>query len=191
YRLLGIPAEELCRIGDLPARVRKRLAVLEGDQLGEAFPVRHDNLIGLAQNLGALARLASAPPFERLLRGVDSGFGILDAGARHRGDDVLGRRVDDLEACGIGGLAPLAADPKIGRNIGEQIFIHGVCSLSGRFCVDAVDLIRARRRGISAVLISIARSAGGSSASFNRGLYLCRTASVTTPLTPPSPSPAA
>src|SRR5215475_9934347 len=82
--LLGIPAEELCRIGDLPARVRKRLAVLEGDQLGEAFRVRDDNLIGLAQNLGALARLASAPPFERLLRGIDSGLGILDAGARHR-----------------------------------------------------------------------------------------------------------
>jgi hypothetical protein len=128
HSLFGVPAEELGRIGDLAARVRQRFAVFERDQLGEAFGLRHDHLIGLAQDLGALARLAPGPAFERGLRGVDRGLGVLDARARHRGDDVLGRRIDNLEARIVGGLAPFAADPQLGRNIGEQIFIHGVPS---------------------------------------------------------------
>src|SRR5262249_24948411 len=73
----------------------------------------------------ALARLLRRPPLEGVAGGIDRGLGVLDRGARHRGDPVLGRGIEHVEAAAVGGLAPLAADPEIGRNIGEQIFIHG------------------------------------------------------------------
>src|SRR6266496_1227644 len=41
-RNLGIPAEELGRVGHLAARIRQRLAVLDGDQLREPLGVAHD-----------------------------------------------------------------------------------------------------------------------------------------------------
>src|SRR6185437_2158217 len=41
----------------------------------------------------------------------------------NRGDLALGRRIDDVETAVIGGFAPLAADPEIGRNIGEKIVV--------------------------------------------------------------------
>ena len=69
HRLLGVPAEELGGVGNLTARVRKRLAVLDGDQLGEPLGVAHDQLEGLAQDFGALARLPARPsPGRRRLR---------------------------------------------------------------------------------------------------------------------------
>src|SRR5258707_386480 len=64
HGFLGVPAEELGGIGDLAARVRQRLAVLQRDEFGEAFGVAHDDFVGLAQNLGALARLALGPALE-------------------------------------------------------------------------------------------------------------------------------
>ena len=78
-RLLRVPAEELGRIGHLAARIRQRLAVLDGDQLGEPLGVAHDQLVGLAQNLGALARLLRGPARERVACGIDRGLGVLDA----------------------------------------------------------------------------------------------------------------
>jgi len=56
---------------------------------------------------------------------LDGCLGVLDASARYRRDDVLGRRIDHVEAAAIGGFAPFAADPQIGRNVGEKIVVHG------------------------------------------------------------------
>src|SRR5438874_1942955 len=47
-----------------------------------------------------------------------------DARLCDRRDLVLGGRVEDVEASVIRGLAPFAAYPEIGRDIGEQIFVH-------------------------------------------------------------------
>src|SRR5262249_23448006 len=57
HRLLRVPAEELGGISNFAARIRERLAVLDGDQLGEPLGVAHDQLEGLAQDFRALARL--------------------------------------------------------------------------------------------------------------------------------------
>ena len=82
HRFLGVPAEEFGRVEHLALGIRERLAVLDGDQLGEALGVAHDQLERLAQDLGALARLARRPALERALRGVDRGLGVVDARAR-------------------------------------------------------------------------------------------------------------
>jgi hypothetical protein len=42
HGLFGVPAEELGGVGDLAARIGQRLAVLQRDQLGEAFGIAHD-----------------------------------------------------------------------------------------------------------------------------------------------------
>ena len=123
HRLFGVPAKELGRVGDLAARVRQRLAVLDGDQLGEPLGVAHDQVKRLAQNLAALARLLRGPALERRARRIDRGLGVFHRGARDRGDLILGRRIDHVEAAAVGRLAPLAADPQVGRNIGEQIIV--------------------------------------------------------------------
>ena len=99
---LGVPAEELGGIGDFAARIRQRLAVLQRDQFRKTLGVAHDDLEGLAQNFSALARLLGGPGRERFLRGVDGALGVLNRGARHRSDDLFGRRIDDVEALIVG-----------------------------------------------------------------------------------------
>src|SRR5437588_758356 len=38
---------------------------------------------------------------------------------------VLGRGIDHVETRAVGCLAPFAADPQIGRHVGEQVVVHG------------------------------------------------------------------
>src|SRR5262249_18780609 len=116
--------EELGGVQDLALGVAQRLAVLDGDELCDAFGVANDQLIGLAQDFCALARLARRPAFEGVGRRVDGGLGVLDARARNRSDLVLGRGVDDVEALIVGGLAPFSADPEVGRDVSEKIVVH-------------------------------------------------------------------
>ena len=86
HALLRVPAEELGGVGHLAARIRQRLAVLDGDQLRQPLGVAHDQLERLAQDLAALARLLRGPGGERGLRGVERRLGVVDAGAGDRGD---------------------------------------------------------------------------------------------------------
>src|SRR4029079_3955813 len=48
-----------------------------------------------------------------------------DAGAGDIGDLPLGRRIDHVEARAVGGFFPFAADPEIGRDIGEKVVVSG------------------------------------------------------------------
>ena len=75
--------------------------------------------------------LLRGPAGEGVAGGIDRGLGVLDGRARHRGDLVLGRRIDHVEAAAVGGFAPLAADPQIGRDIGEKIVVHGTFPMIG------------------------------------------------------------
>src|SRR5262249_31265053 len=64
--------------------------------------------------------------------GMDGGVGVLRGWGGERGDLVLGGRVENVEPAAVGGFAPFAADPQIGRNIGEKVVVsrtHG-CSLT-------------------------------------------------------------
>ncbi len=125
HAFFGVPAEELGGVGDLAARVRQRLAVLERDQLREPLGVAHDQFEGLAQDLAALARLLRRPG-RRTRRAPASSAALASStrGAGDRGDLLLGRRIDHVEARAVGGFAPLAADPEVGRHVGEQIVVH-------------------------------------------------------------------
>ena len=125
HRFLGVPAEEFRGISDLAAGVGERLAVLDGDQLRQPLGVAHDQVVGFAQNFGALARLLGGPAGKRGARRIDRSLGVFDRCARDRGDLVLGRRIDHVEAAAVGGFAPFAADPQIGRDVGEKIVVHG------------------------------------------------------------------
>ena len=138
HGLFRIPAEELRGIGHLAARIRQRLSVLKRDQLREAFGVAHDQLVGLAQDFRALARLASRPSLECALGSVERCLCIIDRGAGDRGDLALRRRIDHVETAAIGRLAPFAADPKVRRNIGEQVVVVShVTLLNLSYCASA------------------------------------------------------
>src|SRR5262249_19878172 len=76
-RVPRVPAEELGGRGDLAARIGQRLAVLDGDELGEPLGVAHDQLEGFAQDFRALARLPAGPALEGGARGVDRGLGVV------------------------------------------------------------------------------------------------------------------
>ena len=86
HALLRVPAEELGGVGHLAARIRQRLAVLDGDQLRQPFGIAHDEFVGLAQDFAALARLLRRPGAECGLGGVERRLGVVDGGARNRGD---------------------------------------------------------------------------------------------------------
>src|SRR5262249_61631296 len=85
---------------------------------------------GLARDLGPRARLLAARGGEGGARSVARGFGVVKGGAGARGVFVLGRGVDHVEAAAVGRFAPLPADPQVGRNIGEEVFIHGTCPMN-------------------------------------------------------------
>src|SRR5438270_671460 len=59
---------------------------------------------------------------------IDRSLGVLDGGARDRGNLVLGRRIEHVETGAVGGFLPFAADPKIGWDVGEKIVVHGTHS---------------------------------------------------------------
>ena len=141
HAFLRVPAEELGGVGHLAARVRQRLAVLDGDQLREPLGVAHDQLVGLAQDLAALARLLRGPGAERGLRGVERGLGVVDEALATEAILLLGRRIDHVEARAVGGFLPFAADPQVGRDVGEQIVVggHGVSPPSFRGCAEGAN----------------------------------------------------
>ena len=61
HRLLGEPAEELRRVGDLGLGLRDRLAHLERHDQRELVGALGDRLVGAAQDLAALARRVRGP----------------------------------------------------------------------------------------------------------------------------------
>src|SRR5262249_12143217 len=125
------------------AGTRRRFAVLVGDTLGEPLGVAHDQHEGLAQDFGALARLPAGPALEGIARRIDRGLGVLHGRARDRSDLVLGRRVEHVETAAVGGFAPFAANPQIGRHVGEQVVIsraHGCNLITLNSSCAAVDI---------------------------------------------------
>ena len=68
HRLLGVPAEELGRVGRLAARVAQRLAVLRRHQPGELLAALRHQLERLAQHLGPLPRRGRGPAGQRVVR---------------------------------------------------------------------------------------------------------------------------
>ena len=83
HRLLGEPAEELRRVGDLGLGLRERLAHLERHDQRELVGALGERLVGAAQDLAALARRVRGP------------LGLHGAGGVERAGGVLGRGVGD------------------------------------------------------------------------------------------------
>src|SRR5207245_1055414 len=93
-----------------------------------------------AASAGPILRVAMAagkfpgvtgPALEGGARGVDRGLGVVHGCARDRGDLVLGRGIENIETAAVGGFAPFAADPQVGRNVGKKIFVHGTFPMIG------------------------------------------------------------
>ena len=81
---------------DLVARVGERLADVRRLDPGELLGVLLQHPREREQRLGALARRRVEPLRQRRLRGGDCGVDLLDAAVRHRPDDLLGRRVENI-----------------------------------------------------------------------------------------------
>ena len=92
--------------------------------------IADDQLVSLAQNLAAFARLFGGPAREGGACCIECGLRVLDGGAGDRRNLVLGRRIDHVEAAAVRGFPPLAADPQIGRDVREQIIVHGTDPLA-------------------------------------------------------------
>src|SRR5438093_1005517 len=101
------------------ARDGLTLTTPAGTPASPRLGIAHDQLERFAQDLAALARLLGGPGRECGAGGIHRRLGVLDRGTRDRGHRVLRCRVYDVEASAVRRLAPLSADPEIGRHIGE------------------------------------------------------------------------
>src|SRR5439155_3128868 len=107
----------------LVARVRERLADVPRLELRELLGVLVDRVRELQEQLGPLAGRRLEPFGKRLLRGLDCAVDVLGARARHLGDRLAGRGIQDLHGLAVGRVDPLAADEVLVRGNGRA---HGL-----------------------------------------------------------------
>ena len=173
HGLLGEPAEELGRVGDLRARLRQRLAHLKRHHQSQLLRARDDRLVGAPQDLPTLARGGRAPPRLRLRRRGERLERVLGARVGHLGELLAGRRVLHAERRPAGRLAPAPSHVQLPRQplhhrplLGWAVRHHGTrpaCALRAhlelaaskrapaRSCVCAA--LVARRRTIGRVSV--------------------------------------
>jgi hypothetical protein len=112
----GHIAEHVDRAADVvPARIGDRLAVVERLDLGEFVGVLFEEVAELPHELRAVAGRNARPlaGFERLSRRRDRGVDVRLVARRHVGDDLLCRRVLDLEGLAALGLDPFAVNQHV------------------------------------------------------------------------------
>ncbi len=162
HGLFGVPAEELRRI--------EHFALLN-----PRAPCRFRCVISLAKRSAsrtmsskALRRISArsrglraAQPSNASCAASIASLGVLHARARHGSDLVLGRRVDHVEARAVGGFAPFAADPEVGRNVGEEVVVHGH---------DAILQLCSERRTVSAMRSTVGSTASSSASAAGSGI---------------------
>ena len=103
----GVVVEDEARPDDLAARRRDRLADVRRLELGQLLAVLLDERRELREGPAALAGGPGRPALavvERLLGGGDGPIDVLAATERRLGDDLAGRRVDDVERLAVGGV---------------------------------------------------------------------------------------
>ena len=97
HGLLGEPAEELRRVGDLGLGLRERLAHLERHHHRELVRALGDQLERAAQDLAALARRVRGPLALHGAAGVERGLRVVGRRVGDGGDRLAGRGVLDVE----------------------------------------------------------------------------------------------
>jgi hypothetical protein len=115
-------AEELGGVGDLPARLRQRLAHLQGHQEREVVDPLVQEPEGRHQHVRALPRLECG---ERRLRGcgcVQRPHAVVGGRVGHRAQRLARRGVDHLEGRATLGLDPGAVDAQLlGNGIDDAV----------------------------------------------------------------------
>ena len=102
------------------ARFEDRLAVVERLEPRNLVRLLHELVADLPHQAAAFARRQLAPgPVERRPRGGDGGVHVALLGGGDRGDDLFGRRIDDLERLARRRVAPFAVD--------EELLAHHAC----------------------------------------------------------------
>ena len=86
-RLFAIELDEGRGVGDLAARLRKRLALLRGHQLRQVFLVLHHQVEPLAHDCGALLRALAAPAVHRARGRINSPTGFRRTAPGDLGDN--------------------------------------------------------------------------------------------------------
>jgi ParB family chromosome partitioning protein len=109
-RRLGVVADPVREVRDLARRLHERLALLRGQHAGEVLRALLDERRCLREDRRAVLGVGRRPLGERALRRLDGEVDVGGVAARDARDDVLGRRVDDLDLLVRAGLAPLPAD---------------------------------------------------------------------------------
>ena len=105
-RLLGGIGQIERRAFDLAARLVDRLALLGDDHARQPLAVFQDQAREIASAAGR-ARPAASPPRRAAPRGRHQrAVGIVGAAVRHRGDDLAGRRVLDVDPLLDGRIRP-------------------------------------------------------------------------------------
>jgi hypothetical protein len=95
--LLRVPAEELRRVEHLTLGVGQGLTVLGGDQQRQLIdPIDHQ-LVGPLQDLRSLARSGLSPRLSGGGGSIDTGEGVVNTPAGHRGEDAARRGVQNVE----------------------------------------------------------------------------------------------
>ena len=155
HRLLGVPAEELRRVGDLAARVGERLAVLPDDQPREVVGTLGHELEGAPQHLGTLPGRRRRPGGERGRRGAHRRKPILDRCVGDRRDHLAGGGIVNVEGLAVGGVHPAPVDHQLRRCADRLGIQHG-----GHDCI-ALSMVLTMR-STDGIAMSSSASADGS-----------------------------
>ena len=102
------PLDKRRRVGDLPARLGQRLALLARHQHREVFLIGHHQLEPPAHQVGAFLRRARTPSRPRRIRGLDGGAGFLRPQGGDGADGLAGRGVVDLNRAAAVRVDPFA-----------------------------------------------------------------------------------
>src|SRR6266540_3962630 len=130
HPLLGEPAEELGRVGDLRLRLGQRLAHLQGHQQGEVVALGGDALEGAPQDLAALPRRVGGPGLLGVHGRGERGLAVGGAGAGHLAQRLAGGGVLHLEGGAALGVPPLPADQQLGDDRVDDPLLVG-CDAHG------------------------------------------------------------
>ena len=95
---------------NLVPRRRERLADVQRLELGDLIPMLVQRVRQLEQHLGALGGRGLQPLDEGLLRRLDRMVDVFGRCARHLGDHLAGRWVENLHGLAARSVDPLAAD---------------------------------------------------------------------------------
>ncbi len=116
--LFGKPLDKGSRVSDFAFGLGQRLALLQGHQTTEVVLVFNHQFEPTTQLGATLFGGQRTPGRQRLVSGLDGATGFSSAHLRHGAENLVGRRIVDLDGLATVGISPGAIDVRL---LAEQL----------------------------------------------------------------------